>query len=320
MSGLTRADLIGLDNVTRALTGPRCLRSSLRRETAALRSLMVALDGPTELQVRIPVSVFGGDIFGVMSQQLREALVVPLPPAPFALNRQRKHAPIFASNPLAEHPLNPFTPFVDRPRRSTSSSEPVGGVSSETLTLRPAPQTAKQGVTFSPVPQLSCAHSSYHAVETPSISAKEVSHLMAPSRTRYSQATPALVSSLKRYWESVCESRQNNHAPQTAPVSSESFKRAADSSLPDSEHRLTSRAWPALVGLDVAEKLRSFGDLTHVPLKTSRIEPSTDRQIQNIFNIEVKNETSSTRGFDDLAENIAEILHEQALQHGIDVT
>ena len=95
-----------LTNLLGTLTGPRRLRSALRRKTTPIHSLLVALEGPTELRATIPAAVFGGDIFGVMSSQLREALIVPPPQHTTVSIPRRKHTLPLLENSLAKHSEN----------------------------------------------------------------------------------------------------------------------------------------------------------------------------------------------------------------------
>jgi hypothetical protein len=314
--------MTGLDKVMGTMSGPQRLRSALKQKTRTFQTFITALDGPTELKTRIPVSVFGGDIFGVMSQQLREALLVSPPSAPSTSHPRHKHSLPSALDPLAQHPSNRFPLFVDQLKHSTLSSEPVAEVSSEALSSLPPPQrTTEQATTFSPAPRLSRGQSPNHTIQTPTISRKETNELLSTSSTKNAPVVLTLVTSLKRYWQSMREDRPSNQAPQSTTIATDSPKRAASVPVSNADEPLTPRAWPTLVGRDLSEKLRSFGENAHQlarpPLRTSRVD--SDRQIQNIFNIEFNNSNQHSPNYDDLGERIAEILHEQALQHGIDV-
>src|SRR5262245_42663019 len=96
----------GLNSVVRVLTGPRRLRSALRQKTVAIGALLEALDGPGELRATIPAAVFGGDIFGVMSTQLRDSLIVPPPSTTTAPIAHRKHTLPLLENSFAKHSQN----------------------------------------------------------------------------------------------------------------------------------------------------------------------------------------------------------------------
>src|SRR5688572_24730056 len=104
--------MTGLNSVVSTLTGPRRLRLALKRKTEPVRALIAALDGPGELQVRIPASVFGEDIFGVMSQQLREALAFSPPAQAPASKPHRRRTLLSSENLLAQNPSHSFPPLA----------------------------------------------------------------------------------------------------------------------------------------------------------------------------------------------------------------
>lgn len=314
---------MSVDSLIRTFSGPKRLRSTLRQQTAPVRSLLVALDGAAELRVTLPASVFGGDIFGVMSQQLLEALIVPPPSPPSVSKPHHKRSLPSTSDPFAQHPSNPWSLFVDRPRPSTLPGEPFTEASSPALSfLSSAPQVTEQGVTFSPAPRASRIQSPFDKAETPASSHREIEHLLPGSGTKQSPATSALVSSLKRYWQAAREERNTNHAPQSPTLPTGSPNGAANIPVRDLAEPQTPRAWPTFAGRDLSAKLRSFASNpsqpTAAPLTAARVE--SDRQIQNVFNIELNNANQHAPNYDDLGDRLAEILHEQALQHGIDVS
>jgi hypothetical protein len=77
-------------------------------------------------------------------------------------------------------------------------------------------------------------------------------------------------------------------------------------------------------GQEVAERLRAFtmgnGSL---PLSSTRQFPSGSSEpvrIQNVFHIEVQGQGTEDASFGDLSTRLADILREQAVQHGIDLT
>lgn len=311
--------MTALTNVLGTLTGPRRLRSALRHKTVAISSLLVALNGPTELRARIPAAVFGGDIFGVMSSQLRDALVVPINTATPRLKHVRRRsiaAPAFAA---FNDPSNPFPLFSERLKRSTqwtNSSHDVAAVATPAQSL---PSLEQRSVNpFSPLEtQISRREIEEILFDQSQSSVKPLLEAAERSGTRWLPVTPPLVSSLNRYWQAaVREARDSGHSHSQhlaeSPADPVSFTPA------DSEQRTASPAWPATVGRDVSQKLRSFTELK-VPRK-SRLSSAPDRQIQNVFNIEVNHANSHSSNFDDLGDRLAQILHEQALQHGIDVT
>ena len=309
-----------LNTLLGALTGPRRLRSALRRKTVGISSLLVALDGPGELRVSIPPAVFGGDIFGVMSSQLRDALIVPQATAPVTSRPQRKQSLPLLENPFAKHSQDVFSSMDTRKKPSTLTSETF------------APSRHSEGSSFEP--QASVADSIKENLTRPVTFAQTVEHAFAPAfetpavsrlgtieqprsvTTRRTPTDSALVNSLNRYWQAVRDERETSRS-QAQPLGA-SLADRPDFPVADAEQRTAPRAWPTSVGRDVSQKLRSFTE-ADIPMK-SRISSAPDRGIQNVFNIEVNHANHHSSSFDDLGDRIAQILHEQALQHGIDVT
>ena len=309
--------MTGLNSVVRMMSGPVRLRSALKRKTAPVRTLIAALDGPGELRVRIPASVFGGDIFGVMSKQLREALVFA-PPAETSVSKphRRRTLPSSSENPLFQNPSNLFSPLAHGVKRSTLFSEPIAKASTptlETLTAQPSISARSSWET-----QLSSLQrSTLGAGEAPAISENKKIQLTALPTQRYSRSEPALVSSLNRYWHLIREVREIRGSNKTlAPQVLATATPDAHVPVPE-QPTIVPRAWPSAVGREVSAKLSSFNDS---PLKPARPSSRPDQQIQNVFNISVNHANQPSATYDDLGERIAELLHEQALQHGIDVT
>jgi hypothetical protein len=315
MSGVN--SVTGLNSVVRAMTGPRRLRLALKQKTAPVRTFIEALEGPSELRARIPVSVFGGDIFGVMSQQLREALVFAPPAATSVSKPHRRRALLSSDNPLSQYSKNSLPPLAHGVNQSTLLSEPVDNASTarkiEPLTLEPSVRVLSLPETqVSPVEH--SAASFFRAAETAAISGKQANQLTTLSKQR--RGTPgesALVSSLKRYWNSIREIRGSNQTT----LLTESLSQKSVVHVPEPEQPAAPRAWPSLAGRDVSAKLKS---LSNSPLQATRQNSRPDPQVQNVFNISVNHANQPAQNYDDLGERIAEILHEQALQHGIDVT
>jgi hypothetical protein len=308
-----------LNNLLGTLTGPRRLRSALRQKTVALSSLLVALDSPAELRGRIPAAVFGGDVFGVMSSQLRAALIVPPPPPVSPARGERRRLNGSSANPAFKDFQNSFPLLSEMPDSSVQWADSNHDAAPITTLAKPERLTDQRLVRqFLPLEKEISrngidASLPGEASEMPRQS--PVQPAISPT-TKSLPLTPALVSCLNRYWQAVREGRDTgdlHSQPLTEPpANTVSFPVA------DSEQRTAPRAWPTSVGRDVSQKLRSVTDL-NAPLK-SRLSSAPDRQIQNVFNIEVNHANHQSSNFDDLGDRLAQILHEQALQHGIDVT
>ena len=84
-----------------------------------------------------------------------------------------------------------------------------------------------------------------------------------------------------------------------------------------------SAPWSDMIGREVAEKVRSIasGQTTSRSAQTIPTNLPEKVEIQNIFKVEVKPQTDNQdSSVTDLSEKIADIIREQALQHGIDIT
>ena len=317
--------MTGLNSLRRSLTGPRCLRSVLRAKTTPIYCLLDSLAGPTELRVSIPASVFGGDIFGVMSQHLREALICP-PPPPASVPRTpgRKRLLRSAENSAFQNPANVFPPPTFTAKYSTlpgasldfSLREPEAWASgngdltevsdtSGILQSNPTRQARRR------------LHENQRLQENQRSGRLQENLRLQANRTLHPE--PALVNSLKRYWELISERHETSRL-QLPPSLTEVLPGAANFPVSESDQRTTSHAWPVLAGAAVADKLRAFSAGSHPSLKPAQFNPTHDHQIQNVFNIEVKNANPLAPDYDDLGDRIAQILAEQALQHGIDIT
>ena len=323
----------GLNSVLSSVTGPRRLRSVLRRTTAPIHCLLESLDGPTELRVSIPASVFGGDIFGVMSQHLREALICPPSQETTTASSARRNRVLrsadkpVSTNPVFTNPSDFFPSLAHTSKHSTLRAEPNKPGSSNVLPLQQKADAQTFGA-FSE-PGVEGNSREFRWAETSVAGASAAGDFTAIGNGKSTDKhitppAPALISSLGRYWESMSKRRETDQAqqPNHADVSAspESLARPAKFAVSGSDQRTAPPAWSTFGASDVAEKLRAFSAGSHASPKPARLNTTHDRQVQNVFNIEVKNANQYSPDYDDLGDRIAQILQEQALQHGIDIT
>jgi hypothetical protein len=316
----------GLNSFVRKMSGPRCLRSALRQQTAAIHGLMSALYGPTELQVTIPVSVFGGDIFGVMSDHLRDALTVP-PPAPnIASKRDRRRSLLPPPNETSLYSKNP-SPLADRHARPTHPSEPVGSTSATSFPLDQT-TTSPNARTSSWESQTSGAFSiaenllpqqEVDAPLLPRIPLREIPTFATAKGTQ--PASNALVNSLQRYWQTMRETRETPRAIESVPT--EARGKARDIAVSEIHEPAASPTWPSFIAREASQRLPVPSGqpalwTTGTSFRTTRLDSPTEAQPDFNFSANAANHHAPL--YDDLSERLAEILHEQALQHGIDVT
>ena len=320
-----------LNSFLATLNGPACLRSALRQKTAAISRLLVALDSTGELRVQIPAAVFGGDIFGVMSQQLRDALIVPPPPTPITSRSRRNHSLLpMIEDPLAKHSKN-SSPLADRLKRSTLISETFAVSLPRTTTFRNSEGSSSesQAVVTDPIKEnRSVLPSAVEAAVTAQLDAiaspASPSSASRGSTTDFAPTASALVNSLNRYWQLARETKNaaetDKSGVSAAPSHVSQKLKASEASEVDQGP--ASNSWAnALARESFARRTFSndrFHSATERAPKLEAFPSLAERAVHPDFNFQ----PTSNLGphFDDLGERLAEILQEQALQHGIDIT
>jgi hypothetical protein len=326
------------NNVLGTLSGPRRLRSVLRQKTVAIQSLLVALDSPTELRETIPAAVFGGDIFGVMSQQLQEALVIPPPPSPVVPGSHRKRALPSLENSFAQHSSSNFLPLAKRQNQSTLSSETLQTASfrqSERVLLEAqtngARITENRHAENLRTEDLRTENRRLQQLVEPSAAIRlqtlEPSTLEAAtySIVRGAPTAPALINSLNRYWKSLREI--NNTTRANEPGAGSERPEVSRKLIPSDVEQPGASVWPNSIiqgafknGSSLNDRRDSLNEDTHsVAGRSPRSAPLksfADRDPD--FNFHPAD--NHAPHYDDLGDRLAQILHEQALQHGIDVT
>ena len=320
--------MTALTNVLGTLTGPRRLRSALRQKTVAISSLLVALDGPTELRARIPAAVFGGDIFGVMSSQLREALIVPPATAPVISRSHSKHSLPLFENPLAKHQQNVFSPLAARLGQSTLTSETSVTQTTPFRNAESASSEPQASGSYSIPENPDRAQAPAPAFETSAVSphqTSELTNLSSAAQTSSSKSAPtasALVNTLNRYWQHARETSNTLHANERIAVT-EQPTGSRHLTAPEVEQvvssvRSNSITPDAFTRSARVNKRDALNETTgNVPGRSLRSAPLTSFADRD-FNFQPVN--NPTPQYDDLGDRLAQILHEQALQHGIDVT
>lgn len=318
--------MAGLNGVVRTLTGPIRLRSALRRKTAPITRLLVALDAPCELRATIPAAVFGGDIFGVMSRQLRESLIVQPATAPTISRPHRQHSLPLLENPFAKHSEDVFPPLADRVKPSTPPSHTTKSSLVRATAFRNSEMLSSE-------PAGSGAYSSSEnqhplrvlagALETPALSRLQTIPIETSWKARTAPTTTALVTSLNRYWQQSRE--MNNTARAKEQLAASERPNVSRNPTTQEVEPPNASVWPRSLAPDaftsrtfVSERRAPFNETTSSapgrPLSSA--PPSSFAEPEFKFHPA----PNGASHYDDLGDRLAQILHEQALQHGIDVT
>jgi hypothetical protein len=134
---------------------------------------------------------------------------------------------------------------------------------------------------------------------------------------------PMLSTKLQEYWELSQSQRSLGLAGRSGtnpPVNSASgFSHAPTNILPD-------RSIDNIAGQQPVEKLKGFtsGMAPRTLGMNVRASSNSDLlpnvEIQNTFHVNVNNESGELGSLGEFSDKIADILREQALQHGIDIT
>lgn len=308
------------------MTGPARLRCALRENTRPLFSLLDAVNNARSVKTTLPAAVLGGDIFGLMSNRLKSLLEVPTPPEK-TINASRATRPISLEDFVHRESLKALLTTRDNPAPGS-----IGAAKSQEVQLNnrreltPAPASSprraeRDSLLASPVetgpesvfPLLSNAVGGSAQL----VSASSDSPVR---RTRHGHAS-LLETKLRKYWELT----QDRQSYESNPVESNPVGGPSPSSIARVPTRTSitpySRPWPEFVGQEISAKARAVSGEFPGDASSGMSRRSSQKvEIQNVFNIEVRNEANSGHGFDDLSEKITEILNEQAIQHGIDVT
>ncbi len=308
-------------------TGPARFRSQLRHATRPLSTLLTSINSSSAtVKVKLPATIFGGDIFSVMSRQLKELLEVAPAGEPVFVNRPRPTRQISIPDITRDVPRAGVTDLVTSINKPHSFPEQLESFAGrrEFASTPAVPETAR-GSFSSSVAGDSQSRSSFPSLTNNAGEGFQFGSEPGGPHARRKQngngESALLEKQLRQYWQLAQEER--NHQPgfyqaNAAEVSSQPEVPVVTESSGDA---FNSRSWHGSLGREISRKARLASAQLPGHTANNMSQRSTEKvEIQNVFNIEVKNQTDSTRGFDDLADRIAEILNEQALQHGIDVT
>jgi hypothetical protein len=126
---------------------------------------------------------------------------------------------------------------------------------------------------------------------------------------------------LKEYWQLTRV--QKTQAVTASPIEDTQDNPRARIPTGASRTELAAqRPWPDVAGGELADRIRAFSGQT-MPQQQARSWPPESSQtpgVQNVFHIELKNESGGDGSLADLSDKIADILREQALNQGIDIT
>ena len=319
-----------LDKFLAKATGSSALRSALRLKTEPLSMLLTAIEAWRAVQTEVPQSVLGGNIFALMSGRLQQLLQYPEQPerrmeiAPPNRARFSANTDIGAVSEKAKFSLPPASA-----KESANRFAPWQPARQNQAPVFPTSATSDLVVEtelFGAAPFPKVAHAAWEPEtlapnnDRPIIFGK--GDIAIQSKRSIQPATPILVEKLQEYWELSQQELISERSSNQLLRMENDGKRNLPSFSASPNSNLALRSWPEMTGQQIAQKLRAFAsgrEVSKQVQQTIHTNLPERVEIQNVFNLEVKSERAAD-SMADLSEKIADILREQALQHGIDVT
>ncbi|MCI0486808.1 MAG: hypothetical protein L0229_09430 [Blastocatellia bacterium] len=311
-------------------TGPRLMQSVLRANSRRLGALLQAIGAVDCMRAKVPLSLWGGDIFGVMSKQLRSWLEGAEPPRPEAYS-------VPAGRSLFGEAKGPVDSKQSRFSSSSSVEKakakgfapPVSANDSRSPFLSPDDSRAEARDPFSALSPENAAFRSQWPEAFENVTSRSSFSETSETKERKPNGKPVeslLDKKLRQYWE-ASESKQVSERDSVRNKDAEANIQTTAAPFSAERFKPPGQSWPEITARQAAQKLRSPGSNQISSDYSARAQQtinsgSPDKvEIQNVFNIEVKTERGGGAGStEELSEKIADILREQAIRHGIDVT
>jgi hypothetical protein len=304
---------------------PQRLRLALRARTRPLRLVLHQAATLRRVKTITPANILGGELLGLLSLRLQsllqanESLRIPIESS----NRQAAN---WSSVQAVASPMPPAFSSVAGIQKPSNVASGKSGVNSLAGLSRFNPLGQR---TQSPTPFVAFApeyESQTIELLEGEPSGKQEANLPSFEEQQCDRkslaATSMLAQKLKQYWEL--------HHNQETMKKEAAQQRASDTQLNEAElhPQSTSRScstssWPEQTAQQLARQMSGAGRALSSSQTRQQVQTGTpDKlEIQNIFNIELKSSAGNlTDPASKLADSLSEILREQALQHGIDIT
>lgn len=308
-------------------SGPSQLRTTLRRAVRAAITSIPDARSIRDLHSSIPEELLGGELLGILSRSVRRLIENS---GTSAKGTREAEAPAMmpwqsqiGGNPASASSLTTALPQHKESRawqaqvlRENASRT---GASKAQDDLRQRAESAP----FMEAPQRRRASAVAESL-------RDVTSIPAPAglteklskRVRPRQASLSLA--LKQYFEIVQQnSSASSQNPQTIPVLNSEKTSVPVSGVP--ENRPRPKSWPDITGAEAARRISSLGEQSPSQISSSRVKNTVRLQqpdrinIRNVFQIQVQGNPNERDLLQrDLAQNLADLLREQAMQYGID--
>lgn len=318
-----------LHRLYRLASGPRRLQADLQASAAALRDLKVASQLPLTAATSLAPTLASGPILELVGSRLRPSLVAPPPPGTATGERgQRTTQAAAARESSARQSAPPTSPAQYRTAARLSN---FAEHDSETGRTAASFATSRRPARRLEAPSAPTHHQGSHGVDAvptarPAGRSTPPTPPPPPSTPTCSPADreapsgreSALVRQLSRYWQlprGSSEARRTPGGP-AAPLHEPPQLPELSGAAP--QQNTHAPGWERLAAEGSVRGLAEA--VTHRrPSRSAHQVPAGEAtvEIQNVFNVAVRSEAIERS---DLAEQLAELLHEQVVRHGIELS
>ncbi len=341
-------------------TGPSKFYSDLKLRTKSVRTLLNTFETVSTVSSEVPVSVLGKELYALMSDRLQQQLLSLeesdeiVETVPDNRVRLTTDSDINFGSPSKDLAS---LPWEKESKRQFTSQEPDLQRRKQVFPLPSPHQVVKEST--SPTVQHNSIVRKSEAVppiqfpnkimvepdlwaglgEGKVIQSEKKTEIAIGTDDRSSFADPGnhlpkvnnrksgieslLVKKLDDYWQLSQQERAEQPRSSNLINEDKEHPSKASPSLSSPLQSLSPPSWSDMIGQEVAQKVRSIasGQSASSSAQTMPTNLPEKVEIQNVFNIEVNPPLDREAGsMTKLSEKIADILHEQAVQQGIDIT
>jgi hypothetical protein len=306
--------------------GPGNFRLGLRQRTRAVRSFSIVFRGINGMSTRISERVLGGDLLELMSSYLKRLL----------LNSEESRSSMSAA-PVKRS----FADRIDMGNASITEFETSRAIDSQLANSLPSntnkfvrrePFDSISGATAGQKGNLlsrsatTTARRVFEPVKRTKRGDWSIANQGERPRPDVNMPVPGsrLSNKLQEYWQLT--NRQQSLGVDDDGAGRQTTRDTSGFPQISRPNIFSERSLAEFSGQKLIDKLGTF--TSGLTLREAGVNRRTADnpdllphvEIQNTFHVEVKNEPGSPGSLGDLSDKVADILREQALQHGIDIT
>jgi hypothetical protein len=310
-------------------TGPRQLRSALRAKTKPLGALLRSIEALKAVRAEASPNVLGGDLIALLSNRMRALLQVNEQPPDGTEVISTRESKFPDQNDFVHSPKSEFSPDSEAEEASANGFAALERALQRHASF-PAPPNSRDSSSlldpFAPRQSLAVSQPGWEPARVLPDNGRNSfpsGGSEAPTRGQNKEAARSLLAEKPReYWE-LSQTQPTSAKASDHVVAASSRSESPAATQPQRPAMASPQPWPDATARQLARKVRSSGaDLSSTRASQTINSGSPDKvEIQNVFNIEVKpSGVGAADSSDDLSERISDLLRQQALQHGIDVT